>query len=67
VNVLATPGMAFAEIVRAGGQRVSVGGGLAWIAVAAMMDAAKRLAEGDMSVLSADPPPSAWFLSERGA
>ena len=67
VNVLATPGSTFAEIVGAGGQRVSVGGGLAWVAIAAMMDAAKRLAEGDMSVLSADPPPNAWFLNERGA
>jgi 2-methylisocitrate lyase-like PEP mutase family enzyme len=66
VNVLATPGLTFAEIARAGGQRVSVGGGLAWVAVAAMMDAAKRLAEGDMSVLSADPPPSAWFPDEQG-
>jgi 2-methylisocitrate lyase-like PEP mutase family enzyme len=66
VNVLATPGLTFAEIVRAGGQRVSVGGGLAWVAVAAMMDAANRLAEGDLSVLSADSPPSAWFLDERG-
>ena len=67
VNVLATPGMTFAEIVGAGGQRVSVGGGLAWVAVTAMTDAAMRLAEGDMSVLSADAPPSAWFLDERGA
>jgi 2-methylisocitrate lyase-like PEP mutase family enzyme len=66
VNVLATPGLTFAEIARAGGQRVSVGGGLTWVAVAAMMDAAERLAEGDMSVLSADPPPDAWFLDERG-
>jgi hypothetical protein len=30
------------------------------------MDAAKRLAEGDLSVLSADAPPGAWFLDERG-
>lgn len=67
VNVLATPGSTFAEIVRAGGQRVSVGGGLTWVAIAAMMDAAERLAEGDMSGLSADTPPSAWFLNERGA
>jgi 2-methylisocitrate lyase-like PEP mutase family enzyme len=67
VNVLATPGLTFAEIVLAGGQRVSVGGGLAWVAIAAMMGAAKRLAEGDMSVLSADSPPSAWLLNERGA
>jgi 2-methylisocitrate lyase-like PEP mutase family enzyme len=67
VNVLATPGLTFAEIIRAGGQRVSVGGGLAWVAIAAMMEAAMRLAEGDMSVLSADAPPSAWFSNERGA
>ncbi len=67
VNVLATPGSTFGEIVRAGGQRVSVGGGLAWVAIAAMTEAAKRLADGDMSLLSADPPPNAWFLDEGGA
>jgi hypothetical protein len=65
VNVLATPGLTFAEIVEAGGQRVSVGGGLAWVAVAAMTDAATRITQGDLSVLSAGGPPDAW-LDERG-
>jgi 2-methylisocitrate lyase-like PEP mutase family enzyme len=67
VNVLATPALTFTEIARAGGQRVSVGGGLAWVATAAMIDAARRLAEGDLSVLSADAPPGAWLSDERGA
>ena len=65
VNVLATPGLTFAEIVEAGGQRVSVGGGLAWVAVAAMTDAARRISQGDLSVLSAAGPPDA-SLDERG-
>ena len=33
VNVLALPGLSLAEIVAAGAQRVSVGGGLTWVAV----------------------------------
>jgi 2-methylisocitrate lyase-like PEP mutase family enzyme len=65
VNVLATPGLTFDEIVRAGGHRVSVGGGLAWVAVAAMVDAATRLAKGDTTAISAAPPPSSWFVTER--
>jgi 2-methylisocitrate lyase-like PEP mutase family enzyme len=67
VNVLATPALKFAEIVRAGGQRVSVGGGLAWVAIAAMTDAARRLADGDTSVLSADPPSNEWFFDKPRA
>ena len=33
VNVLAQPGLTFAEIIGAGAQRVSVGGALTWVAV----------------------------------
>src|SRR5438445_7344040 len=36
VNVLALPGLSFREIADAGGRRVSVGGGLTWVAVNAM-------------------------------
>ena len=44
VNVLAIPGLSVAEIVGAGAQRISVGGGLTWVAVAAMAEAARRSA-----------------------
>jgi 2-methylisocitrate lyase-like PEP mutase family enzyme len=40
VNVLALPGLGLDEIVGAGAQRVSVGGGLTWTAVHALADAA---------------------------
>jgi 2-methylisocitrate lyase-like PEP mutase family enzyme len=62
VNVLAVPGLTFAEIADAGAQRVSVGGSLAWVAVAAMADAATAIREtGDLSVLSARPPIGTWL------
>ena len=40
VNVLATPRLSVAEIAGAGAQRISVGGRLTWVAVAAMASAA---------------------------
>ena len=43
VNVLALPMLSVQEIVRAGGQRISVGGGLTWVAVEAMAAAAERM------------------------
>jgi 2-methylisocitrate lyase-like PEP mutase family enzyme len=43
VNVLARAGLSIREIVAAGAQRVSVGGALAWTAVAATVAAAERL------------------------
>jgi 2-methylisocitrate lyase-like PEP mutase family enzyme len=50
VNVLALPGMPVSELFEAGAQRVSVGGGLAWIAVGAMVKAAQPLLEqGELS------------------
>jgi 2-methylisocitrate lyase-like PEP mutase family enzyme len=64
VNVLALPGLSIAEIVGAGARRVSVGGGLAWVAVQALADAATALRDtGDVSVLSARPPLREWFGS----
>jgi 2-methylisocitrate lyase-like PEP mutase family enzyme len=57
VNVLGHAGFASTqEIFAAGAQRVSVGGALTWVAVAAASQAADRLAAGDLSVLSAKPP-----------
>ena len=45
VNVLALPGMSMTEIVEAGARRVSVGGGLTWVAVDAMVGAATAIRE----------------------
>jgi 2-methylisocitrate lyase-like PEP mutase family enzyme len=54
VNVLALPGLTMSEIAEAGGQRVSVGGGLTFVAVAAMVAAAEEIRDtGDFSVLGA--------------
>jgi 2-methylisocitrate lyase-like PEP mutase family enzyme len=53
VNVLAHRGLTMSEIVAAGGQRVSVGGALTWVAVNAMLSAAKRMRDdGDFSMLT---------------
>jgi 2-methylisocitrate lyase-like PEP mutase family enzyme len=57
VNVLALPGMSLAEIVEAGAQRVSVGGGLTWVAVDAMVAAATRIRDhSDLGGLKGSPP-----------
>jgi 2-methylisocitrate lyase-like PEP mutase family enzyme len=62
VNVLALPGLSVPEIVEAGGQRVSVGGGLTWVAVKAMADAAAEIRDtGDLSSLSARLPLDQWL------
>jgi 2-methylisocitrate lyase-like PEP mutase family enzyme len=62
VNVLALGGLSLAEIVDAGAQRVSVGGGLAWVAVDAMAAAAAAIRDrGDFSALTARPPIRDWL------
>jgi 2-methylisocitrate lyase-like PEP mutase family enzyme len=62
VNVLALGGLSLAEIVAAGAQRVSVGGGLTWVAVNAMAEAARRIqVDGDFSSLGARLPLRDWF------
>ena len=64
VNVLAVPELSFAEIVAAGAQRVSVGGALTWVALAAMADAAEAIHEaGDFSALAARLPLDDWFAT----
>ena len=56
VNVLARPGLTMAEIAAAGARRVSVGGALTWVAVAAMATAAETIRDrGDFSVLGGPP------------
>jgi 2-methylisocitrate lyase-like PEP mutase family enzyme len=61
VNALGRPGLTVAEVIAAGAQRVSVGGGLTWVAAQAMVEAAVAIRDaGDLSVLSARPP-SEWL------
>ena len=64
VNVLARPGLSLAAIVDAGAQRVSVGGGLTWVAVRAMADAALAIRAGDLSPLAARVPLAEWLRRE---
>ncbi len=66
VNVLALPGLSVAEIVAAGGQRVSVGGGLTWVAAGAMAAAATEIRDaGDVSSLGARLPLDEWLASRE--
>ena len=62
VNVLARPSLSMSEIAEAGAQRVSVGGALAWVAVAAMAAAAEAIRdEGDLSALKARVKLEEWL------
>jgi 2-methylisocitrate lyase-like PEP mutase family enzyme len=61
VNVLAHAGLSMDVIADAGGTRVSVGGALTWVAVAALAEAADRLRDGDFSVLKARLPLGDWL------
>jgi 2-methylisocitrate lyase-like PEP mutase family enzyme len=57
VNVLGHRGFAsVGELFEAGAQRVSVGGALTWVTVAALTQAAEALRDGDLSVLAASAP-----------
>jgi 2-methylisocitrate lyase-like PEP mutase family enzyme len=61
VNVLAHRGLSLSEIVEAGGQRISVGGALAWVGVGALVDVAEQIRDhGDFSGLDRQAPTSAW-------
>jgi 2-methylisocitrate lyase-like PEP mutase family enzyme len=62
VNVLAHKGLTMREIADAGGRRVSVGGGLTWVAVNAMAEAAQRIRhEGDFSALTGPREIPRWL------
>ena len=62
VNVLAHPGLSMSEIVEAGGQRISVGGALTWVAAAAMAAAAEEIRDrGDFSSLATRVPLQEWL------
>ena len=62
LNVLARSDLTFEQVAAAGGQRVSVGGGLAWVAASAMAAAAERiLRDGDFSALDVRAPVAEWL------
>jgi 2-methylisocitrate lyase-like PEP mutase family enzyme len=62
VNVLALGGLSLDEITAAGARRVSVGGGLTWVALKAMVDAAEAIRDnGDFSVLATRLPLGDWL------
>ena len=62
VNVLAHPGLSVDEIAGAGGQRISVGGALTWVAARAMAAAAEQIRDsGDLSALTGPGPVRDWL------
>ncbi|HEY1369097.1 MAG TPA: isocitrate lyase/phosphoenolpyruvate mutase family protein [Gaiellaceae bacterium] len=62
VNVLARPNLSRADIAGAGGRRISVGGAFTWVAVRAMVAAAKQIRdEGDFSALDVRLPLGKWL------
>jgi 2-methylisocitrate lyase-like PEP mutase family enzyme len=64
VNVLAHRGLTLSEIVDAGGQRISVGGALTWVAVGALVAAAEQIRDhGDFSALVAPAPLREWLTA----
>lgn len=62
VNVLALPHLSVGEIAAAGGQRISVGSLLTWVAVDAMADAAIQIRDGgDLSGLEVSGRVREWL------
>jgi 2-methylisocitrate lyase-like PEP mutase family enzyme len=62
VNVLARANLSFGEITAAGAQRVSVGGALAWVAVAGLVSAAEAIRDrGDFTALGEGVKISKWL------
>lgn len=62
LNVLAHPGLSVTAIIAAGGQRISVGGALTWVAVGAMATAAREIRDaGDLSSLAARVRIEEWL------
>ena len=66
VNVLARPGMSLSEIVGAGAQRISVGGGLAWAAVNGLVAAARELRDGEIPAALGGSAGAREWLAEPG-
>jgi 2-methylisocitrate lyase-like PEP mutase family enzyme len=64
VNVLAFAGMSVGEIIDAGAQRISVGGGLTWVAMRALAAAAEEIRDsGELSSLVGPGPIQEWIGS----
>ena len=64
VNVLAHRGLSLREITEAGGERISVGGALTWVAVGALAAAAKQIRDdGDFSALVAPAELGEWLAA----
>ena len=56
VNVLITPPLTVAEVAAAGARRISVGGGLAWVAAGALLEAATELRDqGTLGAFARSP------------
>jgi 2-methylisocitrate lyase-like PEP mutase family enzyme len=65
LNVLGTPAMSVGEIAAAGGQRVSVGGSLAWATIEAMAEIAVRMRDdGDLSGLRPGTRVARWLARD---
>ena len=60
VNVLARPDLTVAAIAQAGARRISLGGGLAWVAAQAMTDAATRLRDTGEFTFASGPQIDGW-------
>jgi 2-methylisocitrate lyase-like PEP mutase family enzyme len=61
VNVLARRTFTVAQLAEAGARRLSVGGGLTWIAADALVHAATAIRDtGDFSVLQSSNPTAGW-------
>lgn len=64
VNALARPKLALAEIFEAGAQRVSLGGSLAFLAVAAMAEAAEAIRDdGDLAPIALPSKLRDWLAA----
>jgi 2-methylisocitrate lyase-like PEP mutase family enzyme len=62
VNVLARPELSLAELTATGARRVSLGSGLAWVALGAMVDAAEAIRDaGDFSATATSLPLRDWL------
>ena len=62
VNVLARPKLTLQDIFEAGGQRVSLGGSLAFVAVSAMASAAEAIRDdGDFTPITLGPKLRDWL------
>jgi 2-methylisocitrate lyase-like PEP mutase family enzyme len=62
LNVLAHKYLSVPEITEAGGQRISVGGGLAWVAIAAAAAAAEEIRDsGELTSLGVRVPMDEWL------